>query len=67
MEKVDHLTDDPSEVNRVTWLHDDAKLILPIRNSIESHVFSMVSHCETVKELMNYLAFLYSGKQNITL
>ena len=26
----------------------------------------MVTHCRTVKELMKYLEFLYSGKENIS-
>src|SRR5262249_47579164 len=47
------------------WLRDDARLFLQIRNSIDSEVISLVNHCEFVKELMDYLEFLYSGKGNI--
>ena len=39
---------------------------LQLRNCIDSEVVGLITHCRTVKELMNYLAFLYSGKGNIT-
>ncbi|KAK6131239.1 hypothetical protein DH2020_035020 [Rehmannia glutinosa] len=57
-----HLTEDPpTDDSKVTWLRDDARLFLQIRNSIDSDVVGMINHCEFVKELMDYLAFVYSG------
>ncbi|GAA0146788.1 transmembrane signal receptor [Lithospermum erythrorhizon] len=47
-------------------LRDDARLFLQIRNSIEGEVLGLIYHCETVKELMEYLEFLYYGKKNIS-
>ena len=67
VEKDDHLTDDsPNDDTRKSWLHDDAKLFLQIINSIEHDVVGLVNHCESVKELMEYLEFLYSGKGNLS-
>ena len=48
------------------WLEDDAHLFLQIRNSIDGKVFTLINRCEFVKELMNYLEFVYSGKENIS-
>src|SRR5262249_18859100 len=48
------------------WLRDDARLFLQIRNSIDGEVISLINHCEYVKELLDYLEFLYSGKGNIS-
>ena len=45
---------------------DDALLFLQIRNSIDSKVLTFINHCEFVKELMEYLEFMYSGKGNIS-
>lgn len=62
-----HLNDDPPSGDlKTAWLRDDARLFLQIRNSITSEVVGMVSHCRTVKTLMKYLEFLYSGKGNIS-
>ena len=62
-----HLTEDPpKDEYRLSWMRDDARLFLQIRNSIDSEVVGLVTHCRTVKELMNYLEFLYSGKGNIS-
>ena len=36
------------------------------RNSIDDIVFILINHCEYVKELMNYLEFVYSSKGNIS-
>jgi hypothetical protein len=47
-------------------LREDARLFLQIRNSIDNNVLGLVYHCELVKELMDYLGFLYSGKGNIS-
>ena len=63
----DHLTKDPpTDETRRDWMRDDARLFLQIRNSIHSEVISLINHCEFVKELMEYLEFLYSGKGNIS-
>ena len=67
IDKDNHLTDDPpKDGSRQTWLREDARLFLQIRNSIDSEVISLINHCEFVKELMEYLEFLYSGKGNIS-
>ena len=67
IEKEDHLTDDPpKDDTRKAWLRDDSRLFLQIRNSISSEVLGYINHCEFVKELMDYLDFIYSGKGNIS-
>ncbi|XP_071739152.1 uncharacterized protein [Rutidosis leptorrhynchoides] len=67
MGKDSHLTSEPpKDDTRDLWLQNDARLFLQIMNSIESSVTSLVNHCEYVKELMEYLDFLYSGKSNIS-
>ena len=42
------------------------RLYLQIRNSIDSEVISLINHYEFVKELMDYLEFLYSRKGNVS-
>ena len=37
-----------------------------IRNSIDGKVLTLINHCEFVKELMEYLEFVYFGKGNIS-
>lgn len=67
IDKDTHLTDDPpNDDSRQTWLREDARLFLQIRNSIDSEVIGLINHCEFVKELMDYLDFLYSGKGNLS-
>ena len=67
LSKDDHLTDDPpTNETRKEWLRDDACLFLQIRNSIDIEVVSIINHCEYVKDLMEYLEFLYSRKGNIS-
>ena len=44
----------------------DARLFLQIRNSIDVKVLTLINHCEFVKELMEYLEFVYSSKGNIS-
>ena len=62
-----HLTDDPPTNNtRQTWLRDDARLFLQIQNFIAAKIVSLVIYCEYVKELMEYLDFVYSGKENVS-
>ena len=67
IEKDNHLTNDPPIDNtKQAWMRDDARLFLQIRNSIDSEVIGLINHYEFVKELMNYLDFLYSRKGNIS-
>ena len=62
-----HLTDDPPmDASKLSWMREDARLYIQIRNSIDSEVVGLVTHCKTVKQLMNYLQFLYSGKGNFS-
>ena len=58
--------DPPTDGSRDLWLQHDARMFLQIINSIEPSVSTLVSHCEYVKELINYLEFLYSGQSNIS-
>ncbi|KAK3025395.1 hypothetical protein RJ639_044650 [Escallonia herrerae] len=67
IDKDDHLSSDPpTDDTKQLWLREDARLILQIRNSIDSEIVGLINHCEFVKELMDYLEFLYSGKGNIS-
>ena len=59
-----HLTKDPpTDDSKEQWMEEDA---LQIRNSIDSKVLGLVNHCEFVKELMNYLEFVFYGKGNVS-
>ena len=61
-----HLTKDPlTDDSKEQWLEDDAHLFLQIRNSIDSKVLGFINHCEFVKELMDYLEFVFFGKGNV--
>lgn len=68
IDKDDHLVEDPPSdaATKKAWLRDDARIFLHIRNSIDTEVIGLVNHCEFVKDLLDYLAFLYSGKGNIS-
>ena len=68
IDKDDHLTEDPptDDSSKQTWLREDARLFLQIRNSIDNEVVGLINHCEFVKELMEYLDFLYSRKGNVS-
>ena len=57
--------DPPTGDNSDSWLQNHAHLYLQIINTIEPSISFMVSRCEYVKELMDYLDFLYSGQSNI--
>ena len=57
--------DPPTDDSKEHWLEDDACLILQIRNSINDKVLTLINHCDFVKELMEYLESVYSGKGNI--
>jgi uncharacterized protein YlbG (UPF0298 family) len=39
---------------------------LQIQNSINNEVIGLINHCEFVKELMEYLDFLYCEKENVS-
>ena len=65
--KDDHLIEGPPNDNtRKLWMQDNAWLFLQIKNFINSVIVGLLSHCEFVKELMDYLDFLYSGKRNVS-
>ncbi|KAK2980702.1 hypothetical protein RJ640_001274 [Escallonia rubra] len=67
IDKDDHLSSDPpTDDTKRLWLREDARLILQIRNSIDGEIIGLINHCEFVKELIDYLEFLYSGKCNIS-
>ena len=62
-----HLTEEPpTDDSKDRWLEDDACLFLQICNFIDSKVLTLINHCEFVKELTDYLKFVYSGKGNIS-
>ena len=64
---VSHLDKDPpTDDSKDQWLEDDVCLFLQIRNFIKGKVLTLINHCEYVKELMEYLEFVYSGKGNIS-
>ena len=60
------IVDPPIDDSKDRWLEDDAHLFLQICNSIDGKVLTFINHCEFVKELMDYLEFVYSGKGNIS-
>ena len=65
--KEGHLTETPpTDDSSKTWIRDDARLFLQIQNSIDSDILPSLTHCSYVKELMEYLEFLFSGKGNIS-
>ena len=41
-------------------------MFIQIHNSIDNKVSGLVNHCEFVKELMDYLEFVFSGKGNVS-
>ena len=41
-------------------------MFIQIRNSINSKVLGLVNHYEFVKELMDYLEFVFSGKGKVS-
>ena len=63
----DHLTKDlPIDDSKEQWMEEDARLFIKICNSIDSKVLGLGNHCELVKELMDYLEFVFSGKGNVS-
>ena len=62
-----HLTKDPpTDDSKEQWMEEDACLFIQIRNSIDNKVLGLVNHCEFVKELMDYLEFVFSEKGNFS-
>ena len=62
-----HFTKDPpTDDSKEQWMEEDGRLYLQIRNCIDSEVIGLINHCEFVKELMDYLEFLYYGKGNVS-
>ena len=62
-----HLTKDPpTDVSKEQWMEEDVRLYLQICNSVDDEVIGLINHCEFVKELMDYLEFLYSRKGNVS-
>ena len=47
-------------------MEEDVHLFLQIHNSIDSKLLSLISPYEFVKELIDYLKFIFSGKGNIS-
>ena len=61
-----HFDKDPSiDDSKERWMEDDACFFLQIRNSIDDKVLTLINHYEFVKDLMEYLEFVYSEKVNI--
>ena len=62
-----HLTKDPpGDDSKEQWMEEDARLFIHIRNSIDSKVLGLVNYCEFVKELMDYLEFVFFGNGNVS-
>ena len=62
-----HLTmDPPTDDSKEQWMEEDACLFIQICNSIDNKVLGLVNHYEFVKELMDYLEFVFSGKGNVS-
>ena len=58
--------DRPTDDLKDRWLADDVHLFLQIRNSNDGKVLNLINYYKFVKELMEYLEFVYSGKGNIS-
>ncbi|XP_071924751.1 uncharacterized protein [Coffea arabica] len=59
--KQRYLTDDsPTEDNKkLMWIQEDAQILGAIWNSMEPRIAYMCSHCETTKEVWDYVRLLY--------
>ena len=58
--------DPPADDSKEQWMEEDARLFIQIRNSIDNKVVGLINHCEFVKELMDYLEFVFSRKGNVS-
>ena len=62
-----HLTKDSStDDSKKQWMEEDAHLFIQTRNTIDNKVLGLVNHCEFVKEVMDYLELVFSGKGNVS-
>ena len=62
-----HLTKDPpADDLKVQWMEEDSRLFIQICNSIDNKIPGLVNHYEFVKKLMDYLAFVFSRKGNVS-
>ncbi|XP_071912963.1 uncharacterized protein [Coffea arabica] len=59
--KQRYLTDDSSteDNKKLMWIQEDAQIFGTIWNSMESRIAYMCFHCETTKEVWNYVRLLY--------
>ena len=65
--RASHLDKDhPTYDLKERWLEYDVRLFLHIRNSIDGKVLALINHREFVKELIEYLEFVFSGEGNIS-
>ena len=60
------IKDSPTDDSKEQWMEEDARLFIQIRNFIDSKVLGIVNHSEFVKELMDYLEFVFSRKENVS-
>ena len=56
------IKDPPTNDSKEQWMEEDARLFLQICNFIDSEVLGLINHRGFVKELMDYLEFVFSGK-----
>ena len=64
-----HLTNSPpaeDDPGYSEWVRIDAQLLIQIRNSIEPDHSSHITHSDCVKDAMEELAFVFSGRENIS-
>ena len=62
-----HLTKNSStDDSKEQWMEEDAHLFIQTRNTIDNKVPGLVNHCEFVKEVMDYLELVFSGKGNVS-
>ena len=67
-EKEDHLTADPPEesIVRDKRLQEDIQLYGMIEKTLDKSIKHVLSHSEIVKDLWEYMKFVYSGKENLS-
>ncbi|XP_065870448.1 uncharacterized protein [Euphorbia lathyris] len=66
----DHLSNNPpprdDQGSRKKWMMVDYKLFNLIQNTLDSTIDDIVTHCDTVKEMWEYLESMYASKQDLT-
>lgn len=60
-----HLTES-KPANDANWDVVDALILSQMLGSMEKGVVRLVTHCDTVKQLWEYLDVLYSGRNNLS-